>query len=257
MGNDTNNRNEIENLIDDAWTELEDSFEGHYGLSAQIARKVLGLDPTAVDAYVILARSAETTAERIALLREAIRQGEIRWRQYLGRPPKDFFWWTLETRPFIRALQHLMLVYSEAADLQEAAALADRLLRLCPNDSLGVRYLALSWHPVLGNWQRFEALLKKYRGATRTEDLYAHCLNCVRQGAGAREALDAALAVNPHVPGLLLAASPPAKEDGTHLSYGSNEEAKAYAADNRAAWAAVPNALGWLRGELGRGKGIE
>jgi hypothetical protein len=236
----------VEELIDRAWDASEPA------LRAAFARRALALDSTAVDAYVVLAQSVETAAERIALLREGVRRGEFHWLQYLKRPPKHFFWAHLETRPFMRALHNLALALWECGDREDAALLADRILRFNPNDNQGIRYLALAWHPVLGNWLRVDALLKKYRGEDRTEYLYAYCLNCVRQGVGAEEALKAAMRVNPHVPALLLAARPPRELTATSAAFGSPDEAAAYAIFNREAWASVPSALGWLRGALRR-----
>lgn len=240
----------VEELIDCAW---ETPFSSQ---RAMFARQALALDPTAVDAYVVLAICAETTAERLALLREGVRRGELNWQRFLRRPPKEFFWTHLDTRPFMRALHNLALALWECGDREEAVTLADRMIRLNTNDNQGIRYLALAWHPVLGNWSRVDALLKKYSGERRTEYLYAYCLNCVRHGAGAEEALRAAIAVNPHVPALLLASQPPqADAAAASVAFGSLEEAIAYAAFNREAWASVPLALGWLRGAMRRERG--
>lgn len=237
----------VEALIDRAWDATDPTVR------ATLARQALALDSTAVDAYVALAFCVETAAERIALLREGIRHGEFYWQQYLKRPPKGFFWGHIATRPFMRAMHNLALALWENGDRAEAVALADRLIRLNPNDNQGMRYLALAWHPVLGNWPRVDALLKKYKGEGCTEYLYANCLNCVRHGGGAEEALRAAMAVNPHVPAMLLSSRPPQPDqNSTSVAFGSKEEAAAYAAFNREAWASVPLALGWLRGALRR-----
>jgi len=239
--------NIVDDLLDQAWEALGPTER------CGLARQALTLDPGAIDGYVILALCAETDAERIALLREAIHRGKTLWREYVGRPPRDFFWAHLETRPFMRALHNLALVLWARGDREEAARLADRMLRLNPNDNQGIRYLALAWHPVLSNWSRVEKLLRKYRGEARTEYLYAYCLDCVRRGVGADEALDAAMAVNPHVPAMLLSSSPPLFDQTlTSVAYGSEEEAVAYAEFGLEAWASVPTALGWLHSAIRR-----
>lgn len=239
----------VEELIDQAWEASEPI------LRSAFARRALVLDSTAIDAYVVLAQNVGTAAERIALLREGVRQGEVYWQQYLKRPPKEFFWAHIDTRPFMRALHNLALALWETGDREEASQLADRMLRLNANDNQGIRYLALAWHPVLGNWSRVEAILKKRKGEGHTEYLYAYCLNCVRQGKGAEEALKTAMAVNPHVPALLLATLPPSDLTATSTASGSPAEAAAYVAFNWEAWAAVPAALGWLRSTMQRERG--
>lgn len=107
----------------------------------------------------------------------------------------------------MRAMHNLALVLRVCGDREAAASLADRILRLNPNDNQGIRYLALAWHPVLGNWPRVEALLKKYRDDGGADYLYARCLDRFRQGRDAEGALDDAMEENPHVPALLLAAT--------------------------------------------------
>jgi len=153
----------------------------------------------------------------------------------------------------MRALHNLTLVLWASGEREEAAGLADRMLRLNPNDNQGIRYLALAWHPVLGNWRRVEQLLRKYRGEARTEYLYAYCLDCVRRSVGADDALDAAMAVNPHVPAMLLSQlQQPLDRTVTSTAYGSEEEAAFYVMFNLSAWTSVPAALGWLRGAVRR-----
>ncbi len=237
--------NAVEKLIDQAWEARTPSKR------AMFARRALALDRTAVDAYVALALTVETAAERIALLREGVRHGEALWQPFLKRAPNGYFWGDVETRPFMRAMHNLALALWECGDGEAAASLADRILRLNPNDNQGIRYLALAWHPVLGNWPRVEALLKKYKNGGGADYLYARCLDRFRQGGDAEGALDDAMEANPHVPALLLAARPAPRTPGAmFIEVGSHDEALAYAAMHRAAWAAVPSALDWLRGAL-------
>jgi tetratricopeptide (TPR) repeat protein len=237
-----NTAENVEALIDKAWEAPSPAKR------AGFARTALVLDPKAIDAYVALALCVATWAERIALLREAVRLGELRWQEQ-SKPPFDgFFWGDVETRPFMRAMHNLALVLWDIGDRTEAASLADKLLRLNPGDNQGIRYLALAWNAVLGNWARVKALLNKYRGDGGADYLYARCLYCIHRGAGAEAALKAAATVNPHVPALLLTRAPPkrASESG-YVAYGSEEEAAAYVEFARDAWLAVPQALGWLR----------
>jgi len=232
---------DAEVLVDAAWETADPTRR------AKFARKALALDPAAIDAYVILALGAETDAERVALLREGVARGNFFWKQYLKRPPKGFFWGQIETRPFLRAMHNLALALWNLGDREDAARAADRILGLNANDNQGIRYLALAWHPVLGNWARVEALLKRYKEDEGAECLFANCLNCIRKGVGAEAALMAATEANPHIPKFLL--DPRLRKiertDG-FVTVGSPAQAASYAAFNREAWAAVPHALDWL-----------
>jgi len=231
----------VEDLIDEAWEADSPTRR------AAFARKALARDPDAIDAYVALALCVETTAERIALLREAVRIGERVWARELKRPRQSHFWSDIDTRPFMRAMHNLALALWERGARDEAAALAERLLRLNPNDNQGVRFLALAWHPVLGNWEKVEKILKRYDGDIRTEYLYARCLDAIRRGDDAEALLADAIETNPHVPALLLNGRGVAEWSGGSVAFGSEEEAAAYAAYNRPAWEADPHALDWLR----------
>ena len=234
----------VEDLIDEAWEASKPKER------ASLARQALSLDPDALDAYVILASCVDTFAEKTALLREAIRRGQIIWADDLARPPKHFFYGVLETRPFMRAIFNLMLLMAKR-DLDEAVSLAQKLLRLNADDNMGARYLLLAWLPVLGDWTGIEKLLKKYKDDYSAEFLYAHCLNAIRRGENAEPALSLAFEYNPHIPALLLAEILPAATKASLVSTGSKEEALSYAEHHQAAWRAVPGALDWLRDHSG------
>ena len=241
----------VEDLIDEAWETNSPARR------AAFARQALARDPDAIDAYVALALCVETTAERIALLREAVRIGERVWALELKRPRQSHFWSDIDTRPFMRAMHNLALALWNRGARDEAAAFADRLLRLNPNDNQGIRFLALAWHPVLGNWEKVEKILKRYDGDIRTEYLYARCLDAFRRGEDPKAQLAEAIETNPHVPALLLNRRNGPEWSGDSVAFGSEEEAAAYAAYNRPAWEAVPHALDWLRRatkKSGRGK---
>lgn len=133
------------------WQQLEDEawelvHAGRYEPAAECARAAILRNPNAIDAYVILGRTAATDGERVAFLREGVRLGEIEFRDELAAAPqKDFpFWGLLETRPFMRALHNLSLILfrdPRPGAKDEAVEIWRRLYRICPNDNLGVRFL--------------------------------------------------------------------------------------------------------------------
>ena len=89
----------------------------------------------------------------------------------------------------------------------------DHLLRINPNDNQGVRYLALTWNAVLGNWSKVEEILERYRGEAAAEYVYTKCLSAYRTGRGADEAFAEAYAANRFVPTLLQKPGPPSRRD--------------------------------------------
>jgi hypothetical protein len=234
-----------EDLIDKAWDAPNRSKRAHY------ARRALAADPTAIDAYVALSFTVSTSAEYVALLREAVRLGGIRWRKEIdGMVEPGFFWGEVDTRPYMRTVHNLALgLWSreEHGPRQEAIELIEHLLHLNPNDNQGGRYLALAWYPALANWRRCEKILDDYSGDGGPEFSYARCLGAFREKRDPRVHLRQAVSANPYVPDLLLGKvrRPPSRSDG-YVAVRSPEEAVSYVENNREAWEAVPGALAWL-----------
>jgi hypothetical protein len=132
-----------EDVENDGWEFIE---QGDHMNAAQCAREVLNRQPDAIDSYVILSRTVRTNAEKIALLREGARIGDrVFEKEVLAAPNDDFhFWGRMETRPYMRALQHLSLaLVADPRDgtIDEAVAIWRKLYAICPNDNLGVRFL--------------------------------------------------------------------------------------------------------------------
>ena len=209
------------------------------------ARKALKLKPDAVEACVILGLHMTNASERIALLREGARIGAAQWAKEIEQPPKRFFWKEFETRAYMRAVYNLALTLWACGDQIEAVRLADDLIRINPEDNLGCRFLGLAWHPVLGNWERVEALLAEYE-EERVEYAYARCLNTFRRRGDTVRDLATALKLNSHVPGLLTGWPSRYDSDAMLVAPGSQEEAANYVEHNRDAWKAVPGAIAWL-----------
>lgn len=52
-----------------------------------------------------------------------------------------FRWSHLENRPYLRALHGLCLIYWKSGDFAGAHEIASKLLRICPEDDLGIRFI--------------------------------------------------------------------------------------------------------------------
>lgn len=59
--------------------------------------------------------------------------------------PENFdgvlLWECIENRPYLRALHGLCLVYWKLEEFDKARQVAEKLLRLCPGDNIGVRFI--------------------------------------------------------------------------------------------------------------------
>lgn len=233
---------DILDVIDGAWA--APTWEER----ARLARSALNLDPDALDGYLALSTVVETSIERFALLREAVRRGDALWSDAAKHPEEGFFWNCLDTRPWMRSIHALAVALWDNDGRIEAASLADKLVRLQPSDSLGARYLGLSWHATLGNWAKVEKILRSCaKGDDGSADfLWPRLLSEFRLGRDTKGALADAMDSNPHVPRRLLDERSTVV-DSEWVSLGSPEEAISYALYGKEAWAAVPGALDWLK----------
>lgn len=59
--------------------------------------------------------------------------------------PEDFdgvmLWECLENRPYLRALHGLCLTYWKIKEFEKAHQIAKKMLRICPGDNIGARFL--------------------------------------------------------------------------------------------------------------------
>ena len=233
--------------LDAAWEALD--VEDAEGAAAH-ARRALTLDPDEIEAYAVLAEIAATTAEKQALLREAVRIGTQEWSQCFRKPSDTPFWQSLGTRPYMRAVHSLAVVLwdTEAPDKRlEAVSLAKHLLRLNPNDNQGMRFLLLAWLPIVNEWDAAEIIARRFARDGRTETTYWHALHLFRAGAPqADECLKVAIGINPHVPAMLASQRKPTMPPGDGVAFRSPDEAQAYSHMAHDVWRATPKAVKWL-----------
>jgi len=235
-------------LVDEGWEALD---TGLNELAADKGRKALELSPWSVDAFVVLAHAERAAPVRIALLREGVRAGETVLADQLKAWRQNDYWLDLDTRPYMRAVHFLateLWARGIGGDRDEAARLVAKLLKLNPNDNQGVRMLAYGWYPLLGKWDALTSVLRRYRKEQRTETAFALALDAWRNSdPKATDLLAAAIAINAHVAGLLLARRAPKPYEGESVVFASREEAQAYVEQGHGVWRLVPGAIDWLR----------
>ena len=218
-----------DDLVDKAWEARTP------GQRRKLARRALKADLDCVDAYNLLALSAESRAETIALLREAVRIGERLFAPVLDDP--EMAWWGfIGTRPWMRALHHLALMLEEAGDVDEAEALYRRMLELNPSDNQGVRFLLLRRLCHAGRVADCRAQLAEYPDDWSVESsmtaLWADLAEGDRAAAEAR--VPEIREQNPHVLPLLievLRGKRQASDDYEFIEPGGESEADVYAAN--------------------------
>jgi tetratricopeptide (TPR) repeat protein len=218
-----------------------------------LAKQALGISELCADAWLMLAEDeARGIVERRATLEKAVAAGEEAVRHVLGEEAfeeEGNFWGILETRPYMRARAALAECLWEMGDRDEAVAHWRDMLRLCPNDNMGLRHVLA---PKLLHLNLFEAvreLLDEYEEPDFAEWGYTDALLKYRQGgatSGATKALAAAIKKNPHVPAYLLGEKHLPKQTPPHYALGSKEEAVLYVLSSGETWTSTKGALTWL-----------
>ena len=239
---------EAQDLIYDAWD------SGDPRRQVALANEALRLSPLCADAYVILARHARRGSDnQLDLWRRGVEAGQAA----VGAAFEDYvgaFWGVLETRPYMRARYGLAsALWARGARAEAIDHLRD-MLRLCPGDNLGVRYVLSAWLVEAGRDDDLDALFKTYRDDIDAGWAWTQALAAFRRGgdgANSRAALDRAVRANGYVAAYLLGTKRLPRSLPPFVSPGEEDEAVDYAARCTAGWRNTPGAVEWLRGRLG------
>jgi tetratricopeptide (TPR) repeat protein len=219
-----------------------------------LAKQALGISELCADAWLMLAEDeAKGVIEKRAVLEKAVAAGDEAVRRVLGEDAfeeeEGNFWGILETRPYMRARAALAECLWEMGDRDEAVAHWRDMLRLCPNDNMGIRHVLA---PKLLHLTLFEAtreLLHEYEEPDFAEWGYTDALLKFKQGgatSGATKALTAAIKKNPHVPAYLLGEKHLPNQTPPHYALGSKDEAILYVLSSLETWTSTKGALTWL-----------
>lgn len=241
---------EIDHVVNEAQTIAFDAMEATGAERLKLAGKALETSGLCVDAWGILAsESPQGTEFTLQLWRHAVAVGEAGFGPWRMADWKGEFWQIIETRPYMRARQGLALELRRQGQVAEAIDTLRGTLVLNPNDNQGIRYILLDWLLEAGAVPEAAALHAAYEEDDSAAWHYGAVLIAFRQGgaAAAAGALAAALANNPHVPGLLLGrvAAPAAEPE--YYTPGEASEALVYLQTGAAGWQTAEGALDWLR----------
>ncbi len=123
---------------------LEYWRKGQFDQAEILLRSFIDKNPRHIDAFHHLSLLFEETSrelEAYLCCREATRIGLSALPEKFNWKKSRIEWLALENRPFMRAYHNLGLWYIKRSELDAAITVYSRLLAVCPNDNLGVRYL--------------------------------------------------------------------------------------------------------------------
>jgi tetratricopeptide (TPR) repeat protein len=228
---------------------VHDAFSARGRLRQKLAREALQLWPDCAEAWVLRAEEMPDLERRL----DYYRHGYEAAQRVLG--PKPFaedvghFWGVIETRPYMRARHGLAGALWDTGRRDEAVDHWQDMLRLNPDDNMGVRDTLVPHLLEARRDAEAEAVLLRYEEDSSATLAYARALlEFRRHGAGpeAQARLDAAIRGNSHVPKYL--AGRVAIEDPPLDSYrlGSDDEAQVVFAMLFMAWTSTDGAVEWL-----------
>jgi tetratricopeptide (TPR) repeat protein len=221
--------------------------------ASSLAKKALAKDPDCVDALVVLAGiEADSAKAAIEGLQKAVEAGERSLGAKFIKKNKGHFWLILETRPYMRALEHLATVLRARGSNLEAIKNCEKMIGLNPGDNQGVRDPLLGLYLATGKLEGARNLLDDYGDDSMANFAWGRVLERFLSGdkPGAAAALKKARKANPFVEVYLSGQRNLPKEMPDMYSPGSDEEALMCLDNLMLAWSKHKEAVFWLMDQL-------
>lgn len=149
----------------DAYDYLEMAENSGNGKEAvRYAKKALAMEPTLLDAEILLAQMKEPMAAKQKALEKVMDKGKKQLEEQGISFTDDAgdFYMIFETRPYIRASRNYMEVLKSQGKMRKAVAVGEEVLRLNDNDNTGARYTLMALYAYLEEPEKAEALLERY-----------------------------------------------------------------------------------------------
>ncbi|MCK9997418.1 MAG: hypothetical protein KAH56_14180 [Candidatus Krumholzibacteria bacterium] len=237
-----------EELAQELAFEAYESADGDSAL--ELVDKALLVDSDCVDALTVRAfLTIEDAGELVSALEHAATCGKNRLGEEFFAEFMGDFWPMVEARPYMRTIKQLAEVLWAIGRRFDAVAHYENLLDLDPADHLGNSILLLGNYLSMGEVQRSWDLLEEHDDESGAVFAWAWVLLFLLNGDkdGARDALDHAMAGNPHVAPLLVGMGLDAKDDlPPYFKVGSEEEARFCLQVLGEAWERSGEAQMWL-----------
>ena len=219
----------------------------------RLCREAIQLDPDCIDAQRLMVSVAPMSPEeRLSLMREVVARAESVLGERFFAENAGHFWGVIETRPYMRAKQHLGELLAEAGDLDAAIAVFERMLELNTTDNQGMRYPLLGLYLTVSRLEGVRDVMSRYR-EEKVMGSFAWARVLERWLAGeldeAKAALQRARRVNPFVEPYASGARaiPPVTPE--FYRPGDDSEAQVCACEFASAWRRHSGFRQWLRAQ--------
>lgn len=129
------------------------------------AKKAAELEPDNLDAAAIVIELSCTSSEKLSekyknLIDET--EDKLKEQGYFEDDNFGEFWLIFETRPYMRLLEKYASHFVECGQMRLAISVYEKMLELCTNDNLGVRYTLMHLYIYLEDEQSALELYEKY-----------------------------------------------------------------------------------------------
>ena len=129
------------------------------------AKKAAELEPDNLDATAMVIELSCTSSEKLSekyknLIDET--EDKLKEQGYFEDDNIGEFWLIFETRPYMRLLEKYASHFVECGQMRLAISVYEKMLELCTNDNLGVRYTLMHLYIYLEDEQSALELYEKY-----------------------------------------------------------------------------------------------
>ena len=219
----------------------------------RLCNEAVRLDPDCIDAQRLMVSVAPMSPEkRLFLMRDVVARAERILGERFFEENAGHFWGIIETRPYMRAKQHLGELLAEAGDIEAAIAVFERMLELNTNDNQGMRYPLLGLYLTVSRLEGVRDVMSRYQ-EEKVMGSFAWARVLERWLAGELDEAQAALAqarkVNAFVEPYASGARAIPQQTPEFYRPGDDSEAQVCACELAPAWRRHAGFRQWLRAQ--------
>lgn len=150
----------------------------------KLAKQALEIYPDNIDAQILLATFEKDMIKRLKLYDNIIDNATkiLEKENMFDEKNIGHFWGIMETRPYMRAKCCKMNLLFDLSRYKEAIKECEDLIRLCPNDNMGIRYRLLGLYALIEDFDKVEYLFNGYGKEESTYMLFIMAISYYKQG---------------------------------------------------------------------------
>lgn len=205
----------------------------------KLIKQALAVYPNCLEAYLMLAESAQSLEEKSDLILQAIQAGENELGTEFFQENEGEFGFHPEAKNYLYANEIYMIHLAAMGELEDAIIQGEMLLHLNNMDNQGIRYQLLTLYLEAEQFEYAQLLLEKYAEDETASFLYNKALLSYHMNGltkETKELLNIAKQQNPYVADFLTDRKEVPMDEPEFIMIGEESEAIAYAQDNYHLW---------------------